>query len=75
MFLFWIQQKWKNLAVVSIGRSDSLLADESMVYIDANAVLATVVVYAVLLLCSEHLNPFASSVLSFHPSSPAVIRL
>jgi len=43
MFVFWFQQEWEHLAVVNIGRSDSILADESMVNIDANAVLVAVV--------------------------------
>jgi hypothetical protein len=43
MFVFWIKQERKHLAVVDIGRSDSISADEPMVDIDANAVLVTVV--------------------------------
>ena len=39
---------WKHLAVVDIGRSDSLSAGESMIDIDADAVLVTVVTDAVL---------------------------
>ena len=39
---------WKHLAVVDIGRSDSISADESMIDIDADAVLVTVVTDAVL---------------------------
>ena len=48
MFVFGIQQVWKHLAVVDIGRSDSISADESMVDIDADAVLVTEVTDAVL---------------------------
>jgi hypothetical protein len=48
MFVFGIQQAWKHLAVVDIGRSDSISADESMIDIDADAVLVTVVTDAVL---------------------------
>ena len=48
MFVFWIQQAWKHLTVVDIGRSDNISADESMVDIDADAVLVTVVTDAVL---------------------------
>jgi hypothetical protein len=40
---FWIKQEWKHLAVVDIGRSDSISAYESMVDIDANTVLVNVV--------------------------------
>ena len=49
MFVFGIRQVWKHLAVVDIGRSDSIPADESMVEIDADAVLVAVVTDAVLL--------------------------
>ena len=49
VLVFWIKQKWKHLAVVDIGRSDSISAYESMVDIDANTVLVTVVTEAVLL--------------------------
>jgi len=48
MFVFWIQQVWKHLAVVDMCRSDSISADESMVDIDADTVLVTVVTDAVL---------------------------
>jgi len=48
MFVFWIQQEWEHLTVMDIGRSDSITADESMVDINANAVLVTVVIDAVL---------------------------
>jgi len=48
MFVFWIQQEWEHLAVMDIGRSDSIPADESMVDIDANAVFVTVVTDPVL---------------------------
>jgi len=48
MFVFGIQQVWKHLAVVDIGRSDSISADESIFDIDADAVLVTVVTDAVL---------------------------
>jgi len=48
MFVVGIQQVWKHLAVADIGRSDSILADQSMVNIDADAVLVTVVTDAVL---------------------------
>jgi len=48
MFVCWIKQEWKHLAVVDIGRSDSISADQSMVDIDADAILVTVVTYAVL---------------------------
>ena len=74
MFVFGIQQVWKNLAVVDIGRSDSISADESMVDIDTDAVLVTVVTDAVLFLSSEHLNPFAASDLGFHPGPQAASR-
>ena len=49
MLVVWIKQEWKHLAVVDIGRSDSISAYESMVDIDANTVLVTVVTEAVLL--------------------------
>ena len=48
MFVFRIQQAWKHLAVVDIGRSDSISTDESMVDIDADAVLVSVVIEAIL---------------------------
>jgi len=48
MFVFGIQKVWKYLAVVDIGRSDSISADESIVDIDADAILVTVVTDAVL---------------------------
>jgi hypothetical protein len=48
MFVFWIQQEWKHQAGVDIGRSDSISADESMVDIDADAILVTAVADAVL---------------------------
>jgi hypothetical protein len=48
MFVFGIQQVWKNLAVVDIDRSDSISADESMVDIDTDAVLVTGVTDAIL---------------------------
>jgi hypothetical protein len=48
MFIFWIQQARKYLAVVDIGRCDSISADESMIDIDTDAVLVTVVADAVL---------------------------
>jgi hypothetical protein len=48
MFVFRIQQAWKHLAIVDIGRSDSITADESMVDIDADAVLVTIITDAVL---------------------------
>ncbi len=31
MFTFWIQQAWNDLAVVDIGKSDGITADEAMV--------------------------------------------
>ena len=49
MLIFWIQQPWKQLAVVDIGRCNSITADESMVDIDANTVLVAVVIDVVLL--------------------------
>jgi hypothetical protein len=42
MFAFRIQQAWKHLAVVDIGRSDSISADELIVDIGADAVHITV---------------------------------
>jgi hypothetical protein len=55
MFIFWIQQAWKHLAIVDIGRSDSISADESMVDIDTDAILVTVVTDAVLF-CSASIQ-------------------
>ena len=74
IFVFGIQQAWKHLAVVDIGRSDSISEDESMFDIDADAVLLTVVTDAVLL-SSERLNPLAATDLGFHPSPQAASRL
>jgi hypothetical protein len=48
MFVLGIQQVWKHLAVVDIGRSDSISADKSMIDIDAYAVLVTIVTDAVI---------------------------
>jgi hypothetical protein len=48
MYVFWIQKAWTHLAIVDICRTDSISADESMVGIDADAVLVTVVTDAVL---------------------------
>ena len=48
MFVFRIQQAWKHLAVIDIGRSNSISADGTMVDIDADAVLVTVATDAVL---------------------------
>ena len=47
MFIFWIQQPWKHLAVVDFGRRNSISANEPMVDIDANAVLGAVVIDSV----------------------------
>lgn len=48
MLVFWIKQEWKHLAVVDIGRSDSLSAYESMVDIDANTILVAIVIDSIL---------------------------
>jgi hypothetical protein len=75
MFFFWNQKAWKHFAFVDICNTDSISADESLVDIDADAVLVTVVTDAVLFLSSEHLNPFAASGLGFHPSPQVASRL
>jgi hypothetical protein len=48
VLIFWIQQAWKHLTVVNIGRSYSISADETMVDIDVDTVLVTVVIDVVL---------------------------
>ena len=49
MFIFWIQQPWKHLAVMNIGGSNGVAADKTMFNIDADAVLVAVVINAILL--------------------------
>jgi hypothetical protein len=49
MFIFWIQQARKHLAVVNIGSCNSISADESIVNIDAFAVFVAVVIDAIFL--------------------------
>jgi hypothetical protein len=49
MFIFWIQQARKHLAVVNIGRCNSIQADDPMIDIDANAVFVAVVIDAILI--------------------------
>ena len=49
MLIFWIKQPWKQLAVVDIGRCNSITADESMVDIDSDIVLVAVVINVILL--------------------------
>jgi|LakMenE18May11ns_1017448.scaffolds.fasta_scaffold9708826_2 hypothetical protein len=48
MLFFWIKKAWKHFAFVDICNIDSISADESLVDIDADAVLVTVVTDAVL---------------------------
>jgi hypothetical protein len=48
MFIFWIQQARKHLAVVNIGSCNSIQADDPMIDIDANAVFVAVVIDAIL---------------------------
>jgi hypothetical protein len=50
MFILWIQQARKHLAVVNIGRCNSIPADEPMIDIDANTVFVAVVIDAILFL-------------------------
>jgi hypothetical protein len=42
MVVFWIEEHREHLTVTDIGGSDSISAVESMVNIDANAVLVTI---------------------------------
>ena len=48
MFIFWIKQARKHLAVVNIGWGNSIPADEAMIDIDANAVFVAVVIDVIL---------------------------
>ena len=49
MFILRIEEAWKHLTVVVIGRSYRISTDKAMVDIDADAVLVSVVIGAVLL--------------------------
>ena len=48
MFIFAIQQPCKPLALMNIGGSTGVAADKAMLSIDADAVLETVVIDAIL---------------------------
>jgi hypothetical protein len=47
MFIFWIKQARRHLAVVNIGRCNSVTAAGAMIDIDANTVLESVVADAI----------------------------
>ena len=49
MFILSIEEVWKHLTVVEIGRSYRISTDKAMADIDADAVLVSVVIGAVLL--------------------------
>ena len=49
MFIYWIQQARRNLAVVNIGRNYSIMTDNIMVVIDADTIFIARVINVVLL--------------------------